>query len=318
MGNALSVGACADDALAVIFRTHFVARDNERTVFNHLSPDSFVQMSIMLAYYQLYGKMVCTYEPVLTKSFYHGRTEAMRSATLEAKRFCEIWADPKSTSTMKNDSLRQAASEHSRRVRDCAAGMGVDRHLFALKCIATREGIPTPAFFGSEAWKTLNHTILSTSNCGNPSLRLFGFGPVVPNGFGIGYIIKDHGIQYSVSSKHRQTARFVLTLQNTLRQMGKILKCISAVEVGPMVLRKSLEAFRETRAEGRIEIGAHVDMWGENEATEHHLQQETGSTSTILMPSRRPILQRPESGSRVFASVRTHMFDEALDFTKPV
>lgn len=34
---------------------------------NNFSPDSFVQMSIMLAYYQLYGKLVCTYEPVLTK-----------------------------------------------------------------------------------------------------------------------------------------------------------------------------------------------------------------------------------------------------------
>jgi carnitine O-acetyltransferase len=34
---------------------------------NRLSPDSVVQMSIMLAYYRLYGKLVCTYEPVLTK-----------------------------------------------------------------------------------------------------------------------------------------------------------------------------------------------------------------------------------------------------------
>jgi carnitine O-acetyltransferase len=34
---------------------------------NNFSPDSFVQMSIMLAYYKLYGKLVCTYEPVLTK-----------------------------------------------------------------------------------------------------------------------------------------------------------------------------------------------------------------------------------------------------------
>jgi carnitine O-acetyltransferase len=34
---------------------------------NNFSPDSLVQMSIMLAYYTLYGKLVCTYEPVLTK-----------------------------------------------------------------------------------------------------------------------------------------------------------------------------------------------------------------------------------------------------------
>ena len=36
-------------------------------VGNKLSPDSFVQMSILLAYYKLYGKLVCVYEPVLTK-----------------------------------------------------------------------------------------------------------------------------------------------------------------------------------------------------------------------------------------------------------
>lgn len=36
-------------------------------VGNQISPDSYVQMSIMLAYYKLYGKFVCVYEPVLTK-----------------------------------------------------------------------------------------------------------------------------------------------------------------------------------------------------------------------------------------------------------
>jgi hypothetical protein len=69
----------------------------------------------------------------------------------------------------------------------------------------------------------LNHTILSTSNCGNPSLRLFGFGPVVQDGFGIGYIIRDNGVQYSISSKHRQTKRYASTLNQTLIDMGKLL-----------------------------------------------------------------------------------------------
>ena len=36
-------------------------------VKNSLSPDSFVQLSIMLAYYRLYGRFVNTYEPVMTK-----------------------------------------------------------------------------------------------------------------------------------------------------------------------------------------------------------------------------------------------------------
>jgi carnitine O-acetyltransferase len=146
-------------------------------VGNNLSPDSVVQMSMMLAYYKLYGKLVCAYEPVLTKAFYHGRTEAMRPATLEAKELCEVWCRSSSTPEAKRAAVRNAARVHTHFVKECARGKGVDRHLFALKCIAEKNNLPIPSFFESEPWKTLNHTILSTSNCGNPALRLFGFGP---------------------------------------------------------------------------------------------------------------------------------------------
>ena len=103
--------------------------------------------------------------------------------------------------------LQDAIKEHASIVKDCAAGKGVDRHLFALKSIANKNNLPVPDFFDDSGYKKLNHTYLSTSNCGNPSLRLFGFGPVVPDGFGIGYIIRDSGLQYTVTSKHRQTER---------------------------------------------------------------------------------------------------------------
>ena len=33
----------------------------------------------------------------------------------------------------------------------------------------------------------------ATSNCGNPTLKLFGFGPVAAGGYGIGYGIKEGG-----------------------------------------------------------------------------------------------------------------------------
>lgn len=38
-------------------------------VRNKMSPDSFVQLSMQLAHYRLYGKIVSQYEPVLTKGF---------------------------------------------------------------------------------------------------------------------------------------------------------------------------------------------------------------------------------------------------------
>lgn len=83
--------ALGDEILANDIRVlEFKDFGKEFIVSNKLSPDSFVQLSMMLAYYRLYGQLVCTYEPVLTKTFYHGRTEAMRSATMEAKRCCEV------------------------------------------------------------------------------------------------------------------------------------------------------------------------------------------------------------------------------------
>ena len=200
-------------------------------VHNKLSPDSFVQLSMQLAYYRLYGKIVSQYEPVLMKSFYHGRTEAMRAATDLASNFCKLWLNHAATKREKMEALRAATEHHSAGIKLSASGKGLERHLFALMKIAEKNGIPTPDFFSSAAYRKLNHTVLSTSNCGNPSLRLFGFGPVVQDGFGIGYIIRDNGIQYSISSKHRQTKRFASALERTLTDMGDLLQPLSSVTV---------------------------------------------------------------------------------------
>jgi len=81
-----------------------------------------------------------------------------------------------------------------------------------------------PAIFSDGAWDKLNTTIMSTSNCGNPCLRMFGFGPTSADGFGIGYIIKEDSISVCVSSKHRQTKRFVATLTNYLNDIRHLLR----------------------------------------------------------------------------------------------
>uniref|UniRef100_K3X4S1 Choline/carnitine acyltransferase domain-containing protein n=1 Tax=Globisporangium ultimum (strain ATCC 200006 / CBS 805.95 / DAOM BR144) TaxID=431595 RepID=K3X4S1_GLOUD len=198
-----------------------------------MSPDAFVQMAFIAAYYFQYGSAPNVYEPVLTKRFLHGRTEAARSMTKEALEFLDIFFTEKSPID-KIESLKNAINAQVKVVRNCASGKGVERHLFALECLwqadqransltGQTQSAPKPAIFGDIGWKKLNHTILSTSNCGNPSLRLFGFGPVSPDGFGIGYIIKDEGIQFCASSKHRQTARYLKNLEAYLLRVQDLL-----------------------------------------------------------------------------------------------
>lgn len=221
-----------------------------------MSPDAFVQMGFQLAYYALYGKIESTYEPAMMKMFYHGRTEAIRTVSTESNRFVTKFLDDHAQPAEKLQLLREACAKHSDRTKVCSQGFGQDRHLFALFCIWKRyfsEGaqedstssgtgsdastinfgdLPDtvtdiaqmqqiPPIFADGGWDKLNNTIISTSNCGNPSLKLFGFGPVSANGFGVGYIIKDNWISICASSKHRQTKRFLETLNTSFIMMER-------------------------------------------------------------------------------------------------
>jgi len=108
-----------------------------------------------------------------------------------------------------------------------------------------------PAIFNDAAWGRLNTTILSTSNCGNPALRLFGFGPTSADGFGLGYIIKNDSISVCVSSKHRQTKRFIDTLANYFAEIRQILKQVSREsETALETLR-----IREVEAQAKLRSG---------------------------------------------------------------
>ncbi|KAI9310142.1 acyltransferase ChoActase/COT/CPT [Dichotomocladium elegans] len=190
-----------------------------------MSPDAFVQMAIQAAYYGLYGKSDCTYEPAMTKTFLHGRTEAIRTVTETSREFVKAYYSPNTSPHDKLEALRKALKTHTSLTRDCAKGLGQDRHLYAMECLwqRTHKNEKKPQIFVDDGWKKLNHTVISTSNCGNPALRLFGFGPVVSDGFGIGYIIKEDGIAFVASSKHRQTERFLATLETYLFDIQAML-----------------------------------------------------------------------------------------------
>lgn len=105
-----------------------------------------------------------------------------------------------------------------------------------------------PALFSDPGWDKINNTILSTSNCGNPSLRQFGFGPSSGEGFGIGYIIKDDSVSICASSKHRQTKRFIDALESYFLEIRRLCRATQRNS-------KSPKASRAREAEGRPEGG---------------------------------------------------------------
>ena len=64
-------------------------------------------------------------------------------------------------------------------------GQGFDRHLFAMKYLAEKSG-NVPEFYKEPGYIKLNHIILSTSTLTSPAVVIGGFGPVTPNGYGVG------------------------------------------------------------------------------------------------------------------------------------
>lgn len=274
-----------------------------------ISPDAFVQMAFQAAYYGLYGRIENTYEAAMTKVFLHGRTEAIRSATVESSDFVQtFWAEQ--SPQAKVEALRRATQKHTALTKECAKALGQDRHLYALYCVWQRAvdeegaeaasingtssdgysspvysgsnedptsviGSPTsdsmvlddssrsnllparspsqhiPSMFADPGWDKINNTIISTSNCGNPSLRQFGFGPTSGDGFGIGYIIKDDSISICASSKHRQTKRFVDALESYLLEIRKLLRVTQHKSVSRLASR-AREAQEQPSKTGKV------------------------------------------------------------------
>ena len=272
------------------------------------SPDAFVQMAYQAAYYGLYGRIENTYEPAMTKMFYHGRTEAIRTVTPECTEFVKtFWAD--NPPQKKVESLKTATQKHTAITKESSKAQGHDRHLYALYCVWQRKvndegaelasnagfssngysspadasdmGSPKrleessspigrshagtdtsrspapplhqmPALFSDPGWDKINNTILSTSNCGNPALRHFGFGPTSGDGFGIGYIIKDDTISVCVSSKHRQTKRFVDSLESYLNEVRRLLRATKSKDLAAAKVSRAREVDEKTDKDGRI------------------------------------------------------------------
>lgn len=58
-----------------------------------MSPDSYVQMAIQLAYFKLMGTWAATYESAGMKKYAWGRTETCRSVSMESTLFLKTFSD---------------------------------------------------------------------------------------------------------------------------------------------------------------------------------------------------------------------------------
>ncbi|XP_071528137.1 peroxisomal carnitine O-octanoyltransferase [Panulirus ornatus] len=167
-----------------------------------LHPDSFVQMSLQLAYHRLHGKPAPTYETATTRQFYHGRTETMRSCTLESVDWVKTMLNPKSSNVERRRKLTVAVNCHTHMMNQCQKNEGIDRHLFGLYIVALESGMDIPDLFTDPAY-TLSggggNFLLSTSLVGyTPASG--GVAAMHPHGYGCFYGILPDRFNFFVSN----------------------------------------------------------------------------------------------------------------------
>ncbi|GAB1599724.1 carnitine O-palmitoyltransferase 2, mitochondrial-like [Argonauta hians] len=194
-----------------------------------LSPDSVMQLAIQMAFYKMTsGDFAASYESCSTSAFKHGRTETIRPNTLSTKKASEIifgFQSNASVAEMKA-SIEECSKTHNNLTKEAAMGQGFDRHLFAMRTLAENTGNKMPAIYTDPNYKLINHVILSTSTLSSTATKYGGFGPVVPDGFGIGYQIGDNQTGYIITSysPHRNGADLIVCLEQSLDAIYNIME----------------------------------------------------------------------------------------------
>ncbi|KAK0238996.1 acyltransferase ChoActase/COT/CPT [Armillaria nabsnona] len=169
-----------------------------------VSPDSWAQMIVQLAYRRLIGnekRKGGTYEAATTRRFRKGRTEAIRVVTTESDAWVASMDDPSAAQEVRKALFDKATKKHVQLAKEGGQGRGVDRHLFGLKRLL-QDGEEVPELFTDPVVARSSYWVLSTSAVFSKHFPVYGWGEVVPDGFGVAYMTGyDDRLQYTITSR---------------------------------------------------------------------------------------------------------------------
>ncbi|KIJ55759.1 hypothetical protein M422DRAFT_240375 [Sphaerobolus stellatus SS14] len=192
-----------------------------------VSPDSFAQMLIQLAYYRLVGprKPGATYEAATTRRFLKGRTETIRVVTAESEAWLRAMHDESVGAETRRQLLVEAAKVHIRDARDAGNGQGIDRHLLGLR-MSLREGETAPEVFSDPVYTRSSRWTLSTSAIWSKHFPAYGWGEVVADGFGVAYMTGHNDrLQFTVTSRTEMpNAKFVEEIARAAEDLRELFE----------------------------------------------------------------------------------------------
>lgn len=148
--------------------------------------------------------------------FIHGRTETIRSCSIESVAFAQAMCSPQVSDAEKVRTLKAAVDGHKKYALEAMTGKGVDRLLLGLKLIARENRMDVPAFYADEGFVKSTHFRISTSQVASAHRAFMCYGPLVEDGYGICYNPRDDDMLFAVSA-------FPGCCETNAREMGMAL-----------------------------------------------------------------------------------------------
>jgi carnitine O-acetyltransferase len=165
-----------------------------------ISPDVFLQMAIQLGYFKKHHTHTATYETGTTRPFFHGRTETVRTCSVEMVEWVRAMHARKLERPQLYALLKRASDAHLKYMEEATQGKGVDRHLLGLKLSCLESGQPLHPLFADPVVSESTTYRLSTSNIGGYQYIYGGFGKAVPDGYGVCYMPSQDNVYFTIVS----------------------------------------------------------------------------------------------------------------------
>jgi len=182
------------------------------------SPDSFIQTAIQLAFYRLHKEPGAHYESGGTRQFIHGRTEVIRSCSLESAEFSKAVVNADGTNTDRFMLMKQAIESHNSYAKMAVAGLGVDRHLQGMKKISVENDIELHEIFSDKGFIKSSRMRISTSQVAGTSPSFLCFGPLVSDGYGCCYNPRSNDILLPCSALNSCPETSATAFRDSLEQ----------------------------------------------------------------------------------------------------
>ncbi|TNN61848.1 Carnitine O-acetyltransferase [Liparis tanakae] len=174
---------------------------------HNLSPNSFIQVALQLAYYRVHDEVGPACDIASQRMFRGGRTEYIRSPSTQTLKFILAFGDRSVT---------------------VLEGRGVDLHLLGLKLQAIEEGLSIPKVYMDTAYGVATHWKLRTGQVPANTDSVMCFGPLVPDGYAICYNPQADHVHFSITAfnccEETNAETLALTLKDTLCQLQELLQ----------------------------------------------------------------------------------------------